>query len=104
MLITSKRTPTPGVFYEKDKVVIQHVEPIGELLSQNAELRKDPNQGWDKKKEMKLEARFDPVTWLEICRLHPEIRSGDRELRQKTLRKVLNDPNFAFFRTSTTRA
>ncbi len=104
MIIRSKRTPTPGVFNEGDKTIVQHVMPIGDLLAQNYEMRKDPNQGWDKNKERKMEARFDPLTWKTLCDLHPEIRFGDTEIRTKTIRKILNDPLFAEFRTSTTRA
>ena len=104
MIIRSKRVPEAGVFDKGDNTIVQHVMPIGTLLHQNAELRKDPNKGWDDKKEMKMEARFDPLTWAELCKLHPEIRLGDPELRQKTIRKILNDPNFADFRTSNTRA
>jgi hypothetical protein len=104
MIIRSKRTPTAGVYDEGDKTIVQHVLPIGDLLSENYELRKDPRKGWDKNKERKLEARFDPITWHSLCQLHPEIQGGDAELRTKTIRKILNDPNFSDFRVSNTRA
>lgn len=95
---TSRLSPGSVVETKKDKFVINHIENIDPVLAHNYEARKDPNQGYSKDRELQKVATVPMLTWLEWTRKFPELVAGDKELREKTLRKLLNK-EFPMFKT-----
>ena len=57
--------------YEKDEIIVQHGEYVGDQIRYSRELAKDRSNGFTKDRSMRRIGSFPNLALLEYDRLHP---------------------------------
>ena len=86
---SSKIQEGTSVSEEKGEFTVTHAMNIDPILKHNYESRKDLSDGWSKDRSYRKVASIDPITWKKWHRENPELLFGDKELREKTLYRLL---------------
>ena len=90
MIIRSSRLTEGQTLEEKDgKLILTNSINIDPVLKANYEARKDSKDGYTDGHTMRRVASVPFPTWLVWTRDHPELLIGDKELKEKTLKKLL---------------
>lgn len=92
MIITAKNLPEQTVEIKGDEIKITNNEYVGDVMDNNSQLRSDLNNGFSVDREFRRIASIPNSVFYEWIRHYPEITQGDRELRDKTLKKLLKKP------------
>jgi hypothetical protein len=71
------------------KLVLDKVVNIEPVLQANYEARKDSQNGWSKERNIRRVASIPFETWIAWTREEPGLIAGDKELRDKLLKKKL---------------
>lgn len=74
---------------DKGKLILNRVVNLDDNLKACHELRKDDQNGWTKDRSMRRVASVPFDVWNMWVKQNPELLAGDKELREKTLRKLL---------------
>jgi hypothetical protein len=99
MIIRAAKLPKTSLTYEGDNFNVTHADVIDDVLLLNKEDRKDPYNGFSRDRNYRRVASIPVLTWMEWAKTHPELACGDRELRDKTLKKLLRSAENAVFKT-----
>lgn len=90
MILRSNKLQNETTLEEKDgKIHLTRYTNIEPLLQSNFESRKDPNNGWAKDRSYRKIASVPMDVWLTWTKQHPELLLGDKELRDKVLKKLM---------------
>jgi hypothetical protein len=90
MIVRSNRLKEGTDISEKNgELILAHTMNIDPILEANYHSKKDEQDGWNKERSMRMVARISPLTWKKWCKEYPEILVGDKELREKTIYKLL---------------
>lgn len=82
----------------KGQIELQKIVNIEPVLEANYQARKDSQDGFTKDRNMRRVASVPFETWLSWTREEPGLVAGDKELREKLLRKKLYaDENKVFW-------
>lgn len=71
-----------------------NIEPI---LKANYESKKDSQNGFSIDKSYRKVASIPDVVWFQLTKIMPELVTGDKELREKTLKKWLRSDEGKMF-------
>lgn len=94
---TSKLTEHTQIIEKDGSVTLQKAIDISPVLQANYEDRKDSGNGWAKDRSVRRIARIPMETWLEWTKEEPALIVGDKELRDKLLkRKLLQEESKVF--------
>lgn len=100
MIIRSSKLSEGNTLEEQGgKIVLTHTENIEPVLEANYASRKDLNNGWSKNRNMRRIASIPFTVWLQWTKQYPELIMGDKELKEKTLRKILKEEEMKQFWT-----
>lgn len=95
MLISSNKIEEgTRAFVDGQKLIVNHVENVNDILKKNAEDRKDPNNGFSRGRMFRQIARLSPLSYFAIRQKYPEIDLGDILQKKAAWRKVRQDPEF----------
>ena len=86
---TNKLSEGTHLKEEDGKLTLTRVTDIDPILQSNFESKKDLNNGFSKDRSYRKIASVSMDTWLGWCKQNPELVVGDKELREKTLKKLL---------------
>ena len=90
MIIRSNRLSEGQTLEEKGgKLVLTNTVNIDPVLEANYLDRKDSKDGYTDHHTMRRVASIPLPTWLIWTREYPELLFGDKEIKEKTLRKLL---------------
>jgi len=99
MIIQSKNLPEQTIEFKGDQVIVTNNEKLDDQMKHNYELRKNENNGFSVDREFRRIASIPNSVFYEWMKQYPEIVQGDRELRDKTLKKLLKKPENAWVKT-----
>lgn len=89
MIITAKNLPEQEIEIKGDQITVRNNENVGDVMAFNQEQRNCENNGFSKDREFRKIATIPNNVFFEWMRQYPEIVQGDRELRDKTLKRLL---------------
>lgn len=81
--------PQEHIEMQGDKVVYTKVVDETPLLRANDHAKRDSQDGWSVDRKMRRVASIPFDEWNVWIKNYPELLVGDKELREKTLRKLL---------------
>lgn len=99
ILRTNKLTEGTTVVEKDNKLTLTRVDNIEPVLEANYHARKDSQNGWMKDRSMRRIASVPFVVWNQWIKEYPELVVGDKELKEKTLRKLLRQEEAQQFLT-----
>jgi len=98
MIIRSSKLKEETVLTDdKGKLTLTKTVDIDPILKANYESKKDSQDGFSKDRSYRKVASIPMETWLDLTRRMPEIIIGDKELREKTIRKWLRSDEGKMF-------
>lgn len=99
MIIHTSKISEHTTLTEKDgAVTLEKAVNISPILQRNFEDKKDYQNGWAKDRSVRRIARIPVDTWMAWTREDPALISGDKELRDKLLkRKLMAQENKVFW-------
>jgi hypothetical protein len=71
------------------KLILTNTINVDPYLQNAYELRKEDRNGWAEDKSIRKIASVPFTVWNQWCKQFPELIAGDKELREKTLNKLL---------------
>lgn len=99
MIIKANNLPNQTVEFKGDQIIVTNNEKLDDQMKHNYELRKSENNGFSVDREFRRIASVPNSVFFEWMKEFPEIVQGDRELRDKTLKKLLRRPENAWVKT-----
>lgn len=99
MIIRAENLPEQIFEMKGDQIKITNNEYVGDVMEHNWNLRNGENNGFSKDREFRRIASIPNSVFHEWIREYPEIMQGDRELRDKTLKKLLKKSENQWLRT-----
>lgn len=99
MIIRAKNLPEQIVDVDGDKITVTNNEYVGDVMEHNEQLKRAGNNGFSQDREFRRIATIPNSVFFEWMRHYPEIMQGDRELRDKTLKKLLKKPENSWLKT-----
>ena len=98
MIIRSHRLTEGNHVEEIDgKIVLTRTTNIDPLLEANYKARNDGTNGWRMDRSLRKIASIPMDLWLTWTKQYPELLIGDREIKEKTLRKLLKSEEASMF-------
>ena len=81
--------PQTNLEIDGDKITLTRVVDETALLAANDHAKRDSQDGWSRDRKMRRVASIPFDEWNVWIKNYPELLVGDKELREKTLRKLL---------------
>jgi len=94
---SSKLQEGTTITEDRDKITLDKVVDIEPVLAANYFSKKDSQNGFSKDRSMRKVASIPFETWLDLTKRMPELILGDRELREKSMRKWLKSEEGKMF-------
>ena len=99
MIIKAKNLPAQQVEFKGDEIIVTNTENLDPQMRHNYDLRNSEGNGFTADRQYRRIASIPNLTYFEWIKAYPELVQGDKELREKTLKKLIKKPENAWVRT-----